>query len=134
MADKSIELEDHDWPVVVVRPLRQVSDGELDQFLLDFRHMVSRRRERYGLVLDLRFSKDMSAAQRRRMGDEIKDGEANALCAGTAMVFTSRAMELLLTAIYWIARPEQPMKVFSDFDQAYAWASDQVSGRSALAG
>ncbi|MFH1809922.1 MAG: hypothetical protein ABIJ09_14350 [Pseudomonadota bacterium] len=123
----AIELVDQKWPVVIVRPLDQLTDQQLDNFLHHFRDVASSRGGDHSLVLDLRFYKDMPATQRRRISEEMEKGTVISRCHATAMVFTSPVLKLVLTAILWLNKPKHELKVFSDIDAAMTWASEKLS-------
>jgi len=123
MTKENIELDTSRFPVIIVRPHGTVSDEEMRVFLGRFKELVRRDKVPFSLVLDLRFHKDMAPTQRRMIAAEIEDGEINALLKGQAFVFESDLMRMLLTAIFWLAKPKHEMKVFSDYAEALVWAN-----------
>ena len=70
----------------------------------------------------------MTIKQRRRLTSLMKEHEAflNKYNVGTALVFTSPALKGILQAVFWIFKPDRPVEVFSDIDNAMAWAESKL--------
>lgn len=122
----AIELDDSRWPLVIVRPLDQVTDTQLDNFMHHFHEVAARRGADHSLVLDLRFYRDMPATQRRRIGSEMQEGKVVSRCHATAMVFKSQVLKMVLTAILWLNKPKHELRVFDDLEQAVQWADSKL--------
>ena len=120
-----IEVDDRHWPAFIVRPPDAVvSDEDLDTFLRENAAYLRMRNERFAYVLDLKNSAGLTPTQRQRMTQAFDETEKSmpGLCQGTALVFTSNLLKGLLTAILWVRKPRYETKVFTDVDEAVAWA------------
>jgi len=124
----AIQLETLRWPVVIVRPMRKPTDVELDEFLVRYHQFVDHRTDSYAIVLDLRQLSDMPPAQRKRLTESMRASRSHERCRGCAMVFTSAALRMVLTAIFWFFKPKYPTEVFSTDVEALQWARSQVGG------
>ena len=125
IANKGIEFDISRWPVLIVRPLRQVTNEEIDAFLGEYQRFLTYHKDDHATVLDLRSYKDMPPAQRKRISEGMKgDGESDHhdRCKGFALVFQSALMRMLLTGILWAAKPDYELRVFNDINEALVWA------------
>lgn len=122
-------IDQSHWPVLVVTPPPSVTDEALQQNFDDFQGILRERPGPYACVVDLRVSRGLTPKQRRMITDSITDVEAvqdRSPCMGFAMVFSSRALQRILTAIFWVRRPSYPIKVFVRIDDAFEWARERV--------
>lgn len=117
-----IEVDYGRWPIVEVTPPETVRDDELMSFLDGFDREVRSRQGGYMTVLDLRICKQITPRQRQVMTDHMQSREKDGTCLGCAMVFESRLLRGILTAMYWVHRPKYPTRVFTKVDEALAWA------------
>jgi hypothetical protein len=123
-----IKLELEEWPIVRVTPPRVVADDELKNFLSKFDSAVRAKGEEFAIVLDLRQCEKITTAQRRVMTDHMAEQDGKGGVVGTAMVFESRLLRGILTAMFWVHRPQYPTRVFNSLAEAKAW-TDELIGR-----
>jgi len=123
------------WPVVVYTAPASIEDTEF-KLVLDAMAAVRSHGEPYAMILDLRISKGISPAQRRMittsMGDD--DQQRQLLVRGVGLIFSSRLMTSLLTAIFWVRKPGYEVKVFSALSPALAWGHEMATGQKAVVG
>jgi hypothetical protein len=126
-----IDLDISKWPVPVITPEGLVSDEELSEFFENYSRMLQQRREPYALIVDLRRASDMPAKQRKTLTDYMKRQEhvLGMYCAGTALIFESSVMRAILTAIFWIRKPPQEVRVFANVQEADLWARASLARR-----
>ena len=80
------------------------------------------------LVLDASQVGPVSATVRRIAGQRLAEQKAQRrmYLAGEATVIRNVLIRGVLTAIYWLAPPGYPNKVFSDVSDAETWALEQL--------
>ena len=119
-----IHMDWTQWPVLVVTPPeRRVTDAELLEFLDTHCTLFDMLEGPSACVLDLRECAAMPPAQRKMLTErmiEAKEFQEGTTCG--AMVFTSRLLRAMLTAIFWMYKPQYPTRVFNDLDDATEWA------------
>ena len=121
------------WPLVVVTPPRVVTDAQMERYLTQFDQIQAARPEPHCLVLDLRICERISPTQRKMITDRMPDdGQVNP-CQGLAMVFSSRILRGLLTAIFWVRKPPYPTVVFNELEPAIDWALRRLADGEAAA-
>jgi len=130
-----IGLDTSRWPVPIVTPEGIVSPTELSEFFVSYSAMIEKRREPYVLIIDLRRAADMPAAQRKILTDYMKKQEETLgrLCAGTALIFESKLMKALLTAIFWVKNPPQEVRVFNTLQEAQSWGAEAMARKRKVA-
>jgi hypothetical protein len=86
------------------------------------------RREPLVFVLDARATSRASSAVREAAGKRLKEQRAarQAFLRGEATVLSSALIRGTLTALYFVAPPGYPTKVFSDLDAARSWAESRI--------
>ncbi len=117
------------WPIVIMTaPARALSDLEFKAYLAWVEKYVTCHGETYAIVNDVRYAPAPSAAQRRLVAEQMERLKlvTKRHCAGNAMVFQSQLMRGIMTAIFWMAQPDYPTKVFATVDQAIAWCEVQL--------
>jgi hypothetical protein len=116
------------WPVVVVHLPAAVSDEEV-QLYLEALRVLRERREPYALIVDANRSRGFSARQRQMQADYIQSGieMSRRYLKAFAFVAESPMQRGMLTAIFWIRRPEWPHGVFRTLMDADAWARSLLS-------
>ena len=130
-----IDADFSGWPLVTVRATGNVSHAEHAAFIAELDEHVYAKREPYALVMDLRGNGGLSPRQRQRQADRVKQQREDGLrCAGVALVFSSPLLRGMLTAILWVAKPEHPVRVFTDLGEALVWAKDQLRAAAEAAG
>jgi hypothetical protein len=116
------------WPIVITTPPPgTVTDQELQDYLDYYEQLVSERTGPYVEVLDLRYASGISPRQRHMLSQRMNEAQATFAAGrlmGTAMVFTSTFMRSLLTTIFWLRKSKHPSVVFSNVDEAIAWAEE----------
>jgi len=128
-----IELELEAWPVVRVRPHGQPDDAQMRRFLDEYRAMEAARGGPYVLVLDLRFCAKISPAQRKMLTDDMAEPGEDAPCRAMAMIFDSKILRGILTAIFWVRRPPYPLRVFNEPGEGELWALEQLGNQDTQA-
>ena len=126
MVRDTIETDLSQWPLVLVRPPVTVTDAQMRAYLDRFDAEVIRREEPYGVVLDLRKTKAITPKQRAMLTESMERHDSAALCQGTAMVFDSRLLKAILSAIFWVRRPAYPTRVFTDVDEGCLWVQGRL--------
>lgn len=115
------------WPIVLVTPPAEVEDQEFVDFLDAFEAECDSRSGRCVLVLNLCECKQLTLAQRKVMTERMSRGSAVDRIRGTVMVFESKILRGILTAIFWAHKPLYPTKVFSELGEAMRWAGEMLS-------
>jgi hypothetical protein len=110
------------FPLVEINAPAAVSDGALDRALIAFATELQSRSEPAVLILDLRLLQKLSVSQRKRVTEEMIKLDASQRLLGCAMVFDSRLLRGILTAMFWVHRPKFPTRIFSEPTSAQAWA------------
>ena len=126
-----LEVEESGWPIIVARHLGPVTDDDLNT-LFELVQECLDRRERFGLMLDLREGiGDMSPAQRKRVVEHIR---STADRSGTGMVQAiiydhplHRAMYERMSQLYPLPFPS---KAFPEPESARVWLLDKLSSVS----
>ncbi len=122
------QIDESQWPIVIVRVKPDTSDAQMIEFLEFFIDFVRERRERYGVVLDLKNTKKMDSRQRRLLTKSMSKNKefTEQYCACNAMVFDSPVIRGVLMAVFWIIKPAFPSKVFAEVEDAVKWAHSQI--------
>lgn len=119
---KGIEVDFEHWPVVVsTAPHGAARDADLTDYLRRYAEELDRRSGRYVAVVDLRAGGALSARQRRLLVEAMATEEVGAQCVGIALVFQSRVMRGMLSAILWMREPVYPTRVFANVADAVDW-------------
>jgi len=117
------------WPIVVMTPpARPMTDQEFKDYLVWMEKHVTTRGETYTVINDVRHAPAPSAAQRKLVADHMERLRpiTTRFCAGTAMVFESTLMRGIMTAIFWMSKPDYPTKVCATVDEAMGWCEVQL--------
>jgi hypothetical protein len=122
-----IEIDESQWPVLIVTPPPTVTDGQMREYLERHRLVESERAEDYVLVLDLRFTGRLTPGQREMLTDGMKTDASETWCRGLAMIFESRMLRGVLSMIFWVRKPPYPSKVFATPAEAFPWAKETLS-------
>ncbi len=115
------------WPLLQVTLPENQTDAELQAYLDELGEYRDRH-EAYAVVVHLDASAGFSARQRRMQAEYIERGLqwSRKYLKGLAFVTQSSVRRGMLTAIFWIQKPESPYRIFSDADEALRWASAQI--------
>lgn len=130
----TILCDDARFPLVEVEFHGNLRDEDFDRYLT-FLAGAHSKRQTWGLLLDGTHVRGVSALQRRRMADFLKEHEelARKHCAGTAFVLDSPLVRGTLTAIFWFQKQPTPYVVVGQRTQALMWLRDQIAKYDAIA-
>lgn len=119
----AIVVNSERWPLVNVRLPEQASDAEVQAYLDELR-LLRERREPYALIVDANRSRGFSARQRQMQADYIASGIdlSRRYLRAFAFVAESAMQRGMLTAIFWLRRPEWPHRVCRTIEEAEAWS------------
>lgn len=122
-----IIVDDALWPIVRVKLPPAQSDDEVRQYLEELR-ALRERRQPYALIIDANESRGFSAAQRKMQADYIESGLelSRRYLKAFAFVSASSIQRGMMTAIFWLRKPEWPHRFFATFDEAKEWARSLV--------
>lgn len=112
------------WPVfVITQQVEQVTDAERYASLVEADRILDARPGRYCLVLNNCAAGPVPASQRKMIAEHMSEhsARARARCRSTAFVFDSPVMRGVLTAIFWMRKPEVETRVFADVKRAVEW-------------
>jgi hypothetical protein len=86
------------------------------------------RRQRVGLILDMRGAALPDAKTRKLIAEFAKDNAHlfERWLAAQADVIDSEMLRHVITAINWIAPPEYPTRAFTSLDEAASWVTDAL--------
>ena len=115
-----------EWPLVVLTTPETVVDENLAGFLADFHDFIIYKNERFSLILDVSQTSGMTPKQRKIQSDSMNKQEVSQHLACVAMVFKSKMLSRVLTAIMWLKKSEYPVKVFSSVEDAKDWVRTQM--------
>lgn len=120
-----VEIDETQWPIVVVRMPRVVSTPEFVAYLAKLSEIRARRVD-YALVLDARASLGLSALHRRMQAEYIDAGIhiTRTHLKGFAFVARHAFQRGALTAIFWLRQPAWPHRVFDSAAEARRWCAD----------
>ena len=128
-----IDVDSTLWPLVIVKLPQVVTDDEVREYLAQLR-AFRERREPYALIIDANDSRGFTANQRKLQAEYIQEGIAlsRKYLRAFAFVAASTFQRGMLTAIFWLQRPEWPHQVFKTLDQAKAWTRYRIYGTGDL--
>ncbi len=121
-----VEIDAKDWPVVKITTPEKVDDDNLKGFLDDFNGYIKDKKERFALIMDARKTSGMTPRQRRIQTDAMNNAETNQYYICSALVFKSKTLSRVLTAVLWLKKSEYPVKVFSSVEEAHEWVKMQL--------
>ncbi len=126
-----IEVDESEWPVIVVRWQGLLSDASLAAGLVRMDALLARG-ERFAIIVDTRGGEGLTPEQRKMVLAHMKRNvELNTRFLVQAFV----ANDLLSRSLYWgvqLLMPSPfPSKVFGEFDAARAWALEMLGTRAA---
>lgn len=117
------------WPLAIVIPPRtQMTDSDYRAYLEWTRRYIVCTGQVYAMVLDAQNNPGVTANQRRILGEHMESTKpfSKKYCAGVAMVFDSTMMRGMMTAIFWLSKPEHATKVFAETHEAVKWAKARL--------
>jgi hypothetical protein len=121
-------VDESRWPILVVTPPTEYSEEMHRQYLAYLGWIYETRSGPYCLIIDAR-NTPRPAPLQRKVETEFRNEYAAHVkqhCRGTAFVMSSKVMAGVLTAMFWIKKPDTEIKSFSDFDEALTWAKGRV--------
>jgi hypothetical protein len=123
----SITIDESRRPIVTVRFVGAVSDGEFDEYLAAMERMLERRQKTL-TILDARESARTPPTQRRKQAEWLKAQTSmlQAYSCGSAFVITSPLVRGVLTAILWVQPLPVPHTVVGSITDAEAWARKRL--------
>lgn len=130
------KLLEHPWilrtyaPVYVMRFPRDPDDSTLDMLCAVRERWARHARHPCAWVADMSQLTAMpSAKQRRTFAEHLARFEPHDVAwnHGSAIVAPNALVKGALTAVFWMAPPKFPNQAFSTFEQALAWARDQLA-------
>ncbi|MCP4195858.1 MAG: hypothetical protein GY762_01800 [Proteobacteria bacterium] len=118
------------WPILVVYSPADFTEDDLRAQLEEIGKIYDIRKEPYVLVLDATSGRRPSALQRKIQSEfrEKYDAHIREYCRGTAFVTSSELLKGAATAMFWIKKPTTTTKFFTNIQQAFAWAEEQLQG------
>ena len=121
-------IQMHRWPVLVVYSPANFTEEELKNHLDELGQIYDTHKEPYVLVLDARSGRRPSALQRKIQSEfrDKYDAHIRQFCRGTAFVTNSELLKGAATAMFWVKKPTTTTKFFTNFDDAVAWAEEQL--------
>ncbi len=127
-SDPSRGMNLEHWPILIRRASASLTTLEWQKELDWAAELYRTKKEPYALVVDARSGRRPNSAERNMMREfaEKHDAHIRQYCRGTALVFKSDLVRGALTALLWLRKPASQTKVFTDFDEAMAWARKQL--------
>jgi hypothetical protein len=117
------------YPVVIVRAgAYELTDEQFTQAVNDFIDEIQKREGFYGLVVDTLGAHSCPPSQRRILADLTKPYEhmVKKRSPAMGMVIGNGLVRGMMTAVFWIYKPPTEIKVFSEAEEAVAWAAEKV--------
>ncbi len=123
-----VRIDQSQWPLLIVITPGKMTDEGLEDFLDSYSDIIKSQGERYALVLDVSNTQKLNPIQRKKLVNMMETNREfnKEHCAGCAMVFSSKILRGILTAIFWIHKPPHPTKVFTAQQEAINWAKSMV--------
>lgn len=116
-----LQIDESEWPLVVVRWEGELTDGEVDGILAAMGRWLTRE-ERFGLLLDSRGGGGLSPEQRTNVIAYMKrEAERTALWLVQAMVIDNLIQRTVFYGINLVFPNRFSSKVFADPQSARAW-------------
>jgi hypothetical protein len=125
-----IAQDDTCWPLVTVHfPATASSDEDIEAHIADQRALLEKRR-RFVQIIDASQAPVISARQRKRFSDWIKESEAMSrrYCLGLSTVVPNPIVRGAMQAVLWLVTPPMPVKMFGTLEecaeQCLLWLAD----------
>ena len=123
-----ITIDDARWPVVYCRWGRKTADEDLAEWFLALDRLLDRG-QRFGVVVDARFSPVPKAHQRPFMATRIQQqADRSRRLMIQALVFGSHAQRSFLNSLSWVVRQPYPQQVFHSVSAACTWVCNELAG------
>lgn len=120
-------IDESCWPLVIVRYPKRIDDADFEAHLARVTRFV-RRAEPWGMLNDSRGAGHPSAKQRKDIVRMYEENEAavRAHWRGTAVIFDSRVIVGVITAMTWLKAPIHPFQCFTDYDEGLRWVAARL--------
>lgn len=127
-----IHQDASEWPLVIDVGVDEGTDDDVRAYIMGHRRYLARR-QLYAAVFDARLARYMTGAQRQLVAEWIREqrDELKRYHAALALVTSSTLAKGFMEAIYWMQPPPYPHAVFTDLNEAKAWARKQIAIRAA---
>jgi hypothetical protein len=121
-------FDDSRWPLVFVTGPAVVTMATVDEYNAAVKACLARRKE-FVMVSDARATREMGALERKATADFERQNfdELHRWMKALALVFSTRMMWGLATAVSWLSTPPYPKKCFLDTAEAEAWARSKLT-------
>ena len=119
------------FPLVIDVMSGESHDEDIARYIAAHKELLDRK-QIYAAVLDARAGKMMSAPHRKQIADWLKSDKARLeqFHASLAFVAASAILRGILTAVYWVAPPPYPYKIFEHIDDAKTWTLARIAERA----
>src|SRR5512138_3237773 len=116
-------VDDTSWPLVAIKFPSSLNDEEMTVYIGELKRLRERR-EAYAFVIDTSGSALPTARQRKLQADSIAEGNplARRYLRGIAFIVDSPIRRGILTAIFWLTKPDWRYQIFYDSGEAVTWA------------
>jgi hypothetical protein len=123
-----INVNADQFPLVVVTLPESASDDDVAAYLEELRALRARRVD-YALIVNATASRGFSAKQRQMQADYVEEGIeiSRRHLKAFAFVAESAFQRGMLTAIFWLRKPEWPHAVFSSLLDARVWCRERLA-------
>lgn len=120
-------MDRSEWPLVVYAVEGNLSNEELDAFVLDAGQDLARG-ERYAVVFDTTKLGAVSAYMRSRsiQWQRAHTQELAWHCVGTVYVLASPLLRFVAMTVLMVTRLPTPLKVCERVDEAKSWALERL--------
>jgi hypothetical protein len=117
---------------VWVVPPPTLSDEAIEAIFAELRGHLSSS-EPYALVFDMTRTGTPTALQRRKVVAHMADNAPaiRLVVRGLAVIAPSAVLRGVITAIFWVAPPAAPYRIFDDRDEAAEWAESMAASPKA---
>jgi hypothetical protein len=114
------------WPILILLPSSNLDEAKHSLAVVE--ELYETRQDPYVTVLDAREGQRPSAVERNLQNAFRVKHEAHVrrYCRGSALVCNSEIIKGVATAMFWFKKPDTITKVFTDIDEALAWARSRL--------
>jgi hypothetical protein len=123
-----VQYDDSKWPLYRVSMSSVDMDDEEFTTLVATLDGLFMRRERFGILLDVRSAPVLSAKRRQTVGEHAKRTFElfPGRCVGIAVVLSTQLQRGVFTAINWFLRGTHPSRAFSTLLDAETWLDAEL--------
>jgi hypothetical protein len=118
--DKNVIMDG--WPILILKTSDTLEESRHALDVVE--EIYETHQEPYAIVLDASDGRKPSAAERNMQNDfRVEHQEyVRKYCRGSALVCNSAIIRGVANAMFWFKKPDTVTKVFTDMDEAMAWA------------